>query len=494
MYRYKRIVAIIILAYMFFTMAGCKAREAFSGQAPTVTPSIGSFIRQIDSGPTPGGTISLPVTPVDTLNPYQIKDRYVYYMTCLVFESLFVRTGESQVKPWLVESWETQDQTVWTFQLKEGITFHHGSSLSAYDVRYSLELLKKSENPFYNTDICENIFLVNVINSSQFEISLKTPDPSFIQKLIFPILSRSSESNESMIRSGTGPFLFDTMDDTQIKLKRYEDWWTGTPALLEAVVFKVYPETSMLDAFQDHEVDVAFVRNVDFTKYQHRTDLNYQVFPDNQGNYIYVNPNGLFGQDRRHDALFRYISYRLQDMNLGQVEYFDEYSEMPLDIEGFRQALIESGLFWNETQKTFTSASVPLRAVSIIVPKQDMQKLHMANFLVNILQDAGIKAQIYQTQNAQEVKRAIRNGGYDLSPVTGEIKPWEELQDALRRLQTELGYGMDNSYIMPIYRNQQAILYRSNIRGEKDAFYWNPYQGIEFWYLPRLVESSLEDS
>lgn len=496
MHRYKRTIAWLILVFLFFIAAGCKSRETFSGQEPTITPSIGRFMKEIDSGPVQGGTLALPITAVDTLNPYQTKDRYVYYMACLIVESLFVWTGEGKVEPWLVQTWETQDATIWTFQLKEGVSFHHGSFLSAYDVKYSLELLANSENPFYNTDICENIAQINVINSNLFEIALKTPDSSLPDKLTFPILSRSQEgkADTAASLSGTGPYQLDSVSDTQVKLKRFEAWWIDKPAHLEAIVFKVYPETEMLDAFQNHEVDTAFVKNVDFTKYQHRNDLNYQVFPDNQGNFIYVNPNSLFGQSNRQDALFRYISSRLYDMNLGQVQYFDEYSESPLDTEGFREALVQTGLYWDEIQKAFFWRGSPLGSVSIIVPKQDIQKLHTANFLVNILQDVGIKATIHQTQNAQEVKRAIRNGGYDLSPVSEEIKPWEKLEATLQRMQEELGYGRENSYILPLYRNQQAILYRNSIRGEKNAFFWNPYQGIESWYLPILVESSLDGS
>ena len=181
-------------------------------------------------------------------------------------------------------------------------------------------------------------------------------------------------------------------------------------------------------------------------------------------------------------------------MNLGQVLYFDEYSESPLDVDGFKQALVETGLSWNETQKLFTWRGSPLGTISIIIPKQDIQKLHTANFLVNILQDAGIKAQIHQSANTGEVNRFIRNGGYDLSPVTGEMRPWENLDDTLQRLQAELGYEKKNSYILPLYRNQQAMLYKNNIRGDKNAFFWNPYQGIETWYLPVMVESSLDDT
>lgn len=494
MYRYIRPIAGIIILYVFFVAAGCRARETSNAQTPIITPSIDRLMKQIDSGPVQGGTLALPVTAVDTLNPYKTTDRYLNYMNCLVFESLFVQTGEDRVKPWLVSSWESSEYTVWKFSVNRGVSFHNGSSLSAYDVKYSLELLQNSSNPFHNKDICDNFLQINVVDSYQIEITLKVPDPSFTSKLTFPILSRWTEDFDSTALAGTGPYQYDAKTEKQVTLKRFDNWWTKQPANLDAVVFKVYTETQMHDAFQNNETDAAFVRNVDFTKYQHRTDIGYQVFPDNQGNFIYVNPNGLFGQANRQDALFRYVTSRLNEMNLGQVQYFDEYSESPLDVDGFRQALVETGLNWNETQKLFTWRGSPLGTISIIVPKQDIQKLHTANFLVNILQDAGIKAQIHQSVNAAEVNRLIRNGGYDLSPVTGEMKPWENLDDTLQRLQAELGYEKKNSYILPLYRNQQAMLYKNNIRGDKNAFFWNPYQGIETWYLPVMVESSLDDT
>ena len=36
--------------------------------------------------------------------------------------------------PWLAESWETADSQTWTFHLREGVTFHDGSTFDANDV------------------------------------------------------------------------------------------------------------------------------------------------------------------------------------------------------------------------------------------------------------------------------------------------------------------------------------------------------------------------
>ena len=186
MYRYIKPIAGIIILYIFFVTAGCRARETSNAQAPTITPSIGRLMKQIDSGPVQGGTLALPVTAVDTLNPYKTTDRYVNYMNCLVFESLFVQIGEDRVKTWLVSSWESSEYTVWNFSLNKGVSFHNGSSLSAYDVKYSLELLQNSSNPFHNKDICDNFLQINVVDNYQIEITLKVPILLLPVSLPFP--------------------------------------------------------------------------------------------------------------------------------------------------------------------------------------------------------------------------------------------------------------------------------------------------------------------
>jgi peptide/nickel transport system substrate-binding protein len=485
----------MVLLVMLISLAGCRTEETYSEnmpreETPSVTPVIGNETRLVDSGPVQGGTLTLPVTPVDTLNPYQTSDRYVNHISFFVFESLFVQTSEAHVEPLLVQSWDEQENTIWGFTLKQDVFFHHDQKLTAYDVKHSMTLLEHSDSPFYDTEMFNNILEVNVVNSNRLEVVLKTPDPVFIQKLTFPILPQTMEAKNTEYVSGTGPYRLDSIDESMVKLRRFEKWWEDHPPYIDVVVFKVYREEEMLDAFQNNETDTAFINNVDFSKYRYRTDMDFHVYPNNEGNFICVNPNGLFGQARRQNALFRYISFRLKDMNLGQVQYFDEYNESPIDKEGFRQALIESGLVWNELQDTFIWGGVPLKTVSIVVPEKEIQKLHMANFLVNILADAGVKATTIRTG---DVKRVIRSGNYDLTPITEELKPWESLEETQERMRRELGYGNENSYFFPLYRNQQAILFKKHIRGEKNAIYWNPYQGFASWYIPAVMKRSLED-
>lgn len=153
-----------------------------------------------------------------------------------------------------------------------------------------------------------------------------------------------------------------------------------------------------------------------------------------------MNPNSIFGQFNRQSTLFSYVASRLHDLNLGQVQYFEQYITKSIDIDGFRSELIESGFTYDEENNIFTYNRKPLDIVSIAVPYQDIPKLHTANFLVNILGDAGISAQIV-TINKSNFNREIHSGKYDLSPITEELKPWESLSDTLERIQQDFGYG-----------------------------------------------------
>lgn len=485
------IIAVISIVFICVFLAGCDSSQVFS-EGPDIIPSVPGVsvkpvdkqIKLIDSGPVHGGTLTLATTPIDSLNPLKTSSRYVNYISLFIYESLFVQASESNFEPWLVESYSHEGFLTWKFKLKSDVKFHNGKELTSYDVRYTIRELEKSNSPFYETNIIDNIKEFNIISSSQFEVILDKPDRSFIKKLVFPILQQTYEDKNDV--TGTGPYRFDSMSESELKLVKNDKWWYSEP-YIENIVFKVYNEDEMLNAFQNNEIEAVFVKNVDFSKYQYRTDLDYRVFTSNESHFLYVNPDSVFGQFRRQEALFRYVAYRLHELNLGQVQYFEQYSEEPIDINGFREELIKSGLNYNEKDNKFTYYGRELDKILIVMPNQDLPKLHTANFLVNILSDAGIPADII-TVNKNNYKREIRNGKYDLSPITDVLKPWEDLTDTLKRIQKDLGYGSDDSFILPLYRAQHAVLFKNSIRGEKNANYWNPYQGFYMWYKPILSE------
>ena len=63
--------------------------------------------------------------------------------------------------------------------------------------------------------------------------------------------------------NGTGPYCFYSISDTELKLTKNDDWWYSS-SYFDKVVFKIYNEDEMLDAFQDNKVDITFVKMLIF--------------------------------------------------------------------------------------------------------------------------------------------------------------------------------------------------------------------------------------
>jgi len=61
-------------------------------------------------------------------------------------------SGTLEVEPALAESWEiSQDGTVYTFSLRDGITFHDGSAFDAEAVVWNFERMLNEDHPYHDT-------------------------------------------------------------------------------------------------------------------------------------------------------------------------------------------------------------------------------------------------------------------------------------------------------------------------------------------------------
>ena len=64
------------------------------------------------------------------------------YMNLLTYSTLFRLDMEMNPQPHLVEEYEAVNDTLWRFKLREGVQFHDGTTLTARDVKASLDWAK----------------------------------------------------------------------------------------------------------------------------------------------------------------------------------------------------------------------------------------------------------------------------------------------------------------------------------------------------------------
>ena len=212
----------------------------------------------------------------------------------------------TEVKPGLAESWEvSDDQLVYTFKLREGLTFHDGNPVTATDCERSFTRLMDEDDPSRPEGVYaiaelggDNVKEVRAVDERTFEITLDVPDVAFLARLSNPngvILSAAAidefgdEIGNNLV--GAGPFkLVEAQAGQKVTLEAFEDYYEGRPPL-DRVVLQVLPDPSALtSAMQSGQVQAS--NFLPYTSVERLQDSNnLQVYEPEPYTSIFVEMN-----------------------------------------------------------------------------------------------------------------------------------------------------------------------------------------------------------
>ncbi|ESR24595.1 ABC transporter substrate-binding protein [Lutibaculum baratangense] len=165
-----------------------------------------------------------------------------------VFEGLTRIDAAGAVQPALAASWDvTEDGTVYTFHLREGVSFHDGTQFDAEDVVFSFERAMAEGSVNAQKQIFEPIEAVEALDPRTVKVTLRRPTGSFLFDLGWGdaviVAPESADANRSA-PVGTGPFRFERrVAGDRVELTRFEDYWGEAPALARAT-FKFIPDSA----------------------------------------------------------------------------------------------------------------------------------------------------------------------------------------------------------------------------------------------------------
>lgn len=217
-----------------------------------------------------------------------------------IYETLVaLEPGTTDVVPGLAEEWEISDDGLtYTFQLREGVTFHDGEPFNAEAVCYNFDRWYNFTGPQQLVDVSyywQSVFggfatkdVESAPDTSRYEaceateefvatITLTEPSSALLAGLVLPAFSIASPKaiedggddltaeGESVTYSGgfgndvvagTGPFQFDSWDrGEQVVITKYDDYW-GEAANVDEIIFRTISDsTARLQALQAGEID-----------------------------------------------------------------------------------------------------------------------------------------------------------------------------------------------------------------------------------------------
>lgn len=229
-----------------------------------------------------GGDIIVGTTDtVKTIDPAKCYDYYCSNIFQNAGETLLsFAPGESTVSPQLAAEMPeiSEDGLTYTFQLKDGVTFHDGSEMTAEDVVFSLDRGRLLQHPEGAAFLLAGIESVEATGDLEVTVTLGTPDITFPAKLAYTTATilpsdgpyeapeepvTDAAAAEEFINEqefiGTGPYqLADFREDESIQLEAFEDYHGDEPANDRVLVRFFNEEAQLLAALQAAEIDIAF--------------------------------------------------------------------------------------------------------------------------------------------------------------------------------------------------------------------------------------------
>lgn len=184
----------------------------------------------------------------NSLNPAQATGLADASVIRTMFEGLVGFDENLELVPELATSWDINDNaTVFTFQLREGVTFHDGTPFNAEAVKEYYEwVLDPNSVGARGRSTLEGIESIEVLGPYEVQFTLAEPNAAMLFNLALSNARIASPASIEQYGSevgrhpvGTGPFQFvDWQQGRSIAVEPYEDYW-GEPAQVDRIEFVV---------------------------------------------------------------------------------------------------------------------------------------------------------------------------------------------------------------------------------------------------------------
>lgn len=247
--------------------------------------------------------------------------------TVAFFSGLTQPGPELEPEPDLAESWDVNaDGTLYTFHLREGVTWHDEQPFTANDVKFTWELIAHPENvgaaqlySFFSTltgaaafhaGEAEEITGIKVIDDLTLEVVLDSPWAPFFtigsnqyivpQHILGDVpVGQVLEQEYARAPIGTGPFRFVAWQSGDSYIgEAFENYYAGRPAA-DTLVIRVagLDDNSIITALRSGELNAAKLSLVGLDSIEGDPSIQVRQNPGRENRYIEFNLAKPFFED-----------------------------------------------------------------------------------------------------------------------------------------------------------------------------------------------------
>lgn len=212
----------------------------------------------------------------NAIGPYECTERDLISLNQLMFESVVELDAEQKPAPLLADRWVTETDekgnVIWTFELREGIKFHNGATLTSQDVidSYTAITAAGTGNPY--ADQVQLIKSMEYISDTMFRVHARYPGIITLYGMTFPVIQ--SGTIYTATPRGTGPYwLIAYEPGNYMRLETNPLWWKR-PGTVKSIMAKNYANTaSALLALNGGDIDMLASRSYAASQTRNLSDM-----------------------------------------------------------------------------------------------------------------------------------------------------------------------------------------------------------------------------
>lgn len=367
--------------------------------------------------------LRLGISNFDTINPLLTNNKEVLNIGKLIFEPLLSLDTNYKLKKCLATECSKTSNTSYVIKIDNNKKWQDGSALIAKDIQFTIDRLKEGKSIYsYNV---EKVTSVEVLDADTVKINLSQEVPFFEYQLTFPILPNNYYKGEDFNTStktpmGTGMYKIDSVDGTNIVLKKNEKWWNkgNIDTKIKTIQIKIYSEIGELyNSFKLGNVDIFTTANTNLQQYIGTIGYAKTEFKGREFDYLALNCED---EILKNKEVRKAISYSIDKNNIVSSVYNNECyaSDFPLDYDNYLYEWNKSNLGYNpdEAKKILSDNGWEYKnnswqkkedyrtrkiSITLTVNSNNQERLKVAENIKQQLEQIGFKITIKKVSDSQ---------------------------------------------------------------------------------------------
>lgn len=231
-----------------------------------------------------------------SFNPLIATSHFNQLVCALIYENMVELDNNFNVIPNIITEWScSEDAKSWTLKIDTTRSFHDGSPVTAYDVRYSLERAINSDRYLGRFSSIQGI---SYWGDDTVYVTLGIGDSQFIKLLNIPVIAYGTYGDKKP--GGCGPYMYNEDETALVVFPGYPN---ADKLPFDTVYLQEYTtQDAIISAFEDSLIDVVINDPSSYTNLGYASTNETHTYATTNLHFVAWNEESTLGQF----ANFRY--------------------------------------------------------------------------------------------------------------------------------------------------------------------------------------------